>query len=80
MADVPRLHARSSHEEDSSHGDATEESLMKFDISGNPSYGDLTIALAARRPSACEPDENLWPEAPQMSPHMKRPFTVDWRL
>ena len=37
-------------------------------------------ALAAMRPSACEPEENLCPEAPQTSPIMNRPGTVDIRL
>ena len=42
MADVRRIPASGSHENGSPIGDATEESAMKFDISGNPSYGDLT--------------------------------------
>ena len=37
---------------------------------------NLTIALAAMRPSACEPEENLWPEAPTPSPAVNRPLTV----
>src|SRR5208337_4126497 len=32
--------------------------------------------LAAIRPSACEPEENLWLDAPTPSPAEKRPLTV----
>src|SRR5208283_5792305 len=32
--------------------------------------------LAAIRPSACEPEENLWLDAPEPSPAVKRPLTV----
>ena len=38
---------------------------------------NLIAALAAIRPSACDPEENLWLEAPEASPAQKRPFTVD---
>ena len=36
----------------------------------------FTIDLAAIRPSACEPEENLWPDAPTPSPAVNRPLTV----
>ena len=37
---------------------------------------NLIAALAAMRPSACEPEENLWLEAPEASPAQNRPLTV----
>src|SRR5512139_1443312 len=37
-------------------------------------------ALAAMRPSAWEPEENLWAEQPTPSPAVNRPFTVVMRL
>ncbi len=40
------------------------------------SITNLTMPLAAIRPSAWEPEENLWPEAPTPSPAVNRPFTV----
>jgi uncharacterized protein (TIGR00266 family) len=40
-------------------GDAIQEWVMKFDISGNPAYGDLTIALGV--------GESIWCEGGAMS-------------
>jgi len=44
---------------------------MKFDISGNPSYGDLTVAL--------EPGESFWSEAGAMS-RMSSHLTLQTRM
>ena len=37
---------------------------------------NLIMAFMAMRPSAWEPEENLWPEAPTPSAAVKSPFTV----